>query len=75
MGRDAGRKHHNIISDIQPFKSPIDGTVVSSRRSLRDHEKRHDVIQVGNDRPTRTENAPMRRAGYDVKRAMETARG
>jgi len=36
-----------IINDIQPFISPIDGTVISSRRAYRDHCKRHNVVPTG----------------------------
>jgi hypothetical protein len=63
-----------IVPDIAPFKSPVDNSVVGSRKALREHNKRNDVIQVGNDRVTPRENAPLPRAGYDVKRALETAR-
>jgi hypothetical protein len=64
-----------IMPGIQAFRSPIDGTIIHSRTGLRDHEKRHNVIQVGNDKfPPRTEAAPMPRAGHDIKRALETAR-
>lgn len=33
-----------FIPDIQPFVSPIDGTVINSRTQYRDHCKRHDVV-------------------------------
>jgi hypothetical protein len=39
----------NIIRDVDPFKSPIDGSIIGSRRDLREHEKKHNVRQVGND--------------------------
>ena len=32
-----------IIPDIEPFKSPIDGTMITSRRDLRVHQEQHDV--------------------------------
>lgn len=31
------------------FESPIDGSWIGSREQLRDHEKKHNVKQVGND--------------------------
>lgn len=34
-----------IMPDIEPFVSPVDGTVVSSRSRLREHNKRNDVVQ------------------------------
>jgi hypothetical protein len=63
-----------ILSDISPFRSPVDNSVIGGRASLREHNKRNDVVQIGNDRITPTERAPMRRAGTDIKRALETAR-
>jgi len=40
---------HSIMKDIEPFLSPVDGTYVTSRSELREHEKRHNVRQIGND--------------------------
>ena len=34
---------HMIIEDVKPFKSPIDGTVISSRPHLEAHNRRHGV--------------------------------
>lgn len=36
-----------VYSDIKEFRSPIDGSLISSRASLRDHEQRHGVKQNG----------------------------
>lgn len=38
-----------IIKDIEPFKSPVDGTMITSRSDLREHNIRNNVRQVGND--------------------------
>ena len=50
-----------VVKDIEPFVSPIDKSVVSSRSGLREHEKKHNVRQIGNDwsgssKPTNWEN-------------------
>ncbi len=29
----------SIIRDVDPFQSPIDGSIIGSRRDLREHEK------------------------------------
>lgn len=39
----------HVISDVQPFVSPIDRTLISSRSQVREHERIHGVKQVGND--------------------------
>jgi hypothetical protein len=38
-----------VVSDITPFKSPIDGTIISSRSQIGEHEKKHNVKKIGND--------------------------
>lgn len=32
-----------ICPDIEPFKSSVDGSVITGRRALREHNKRNDV--------------------------------
>jgi hypothetical protein len=64
-----------IMASMRSFVSPIDGKLINSRVALSDHERQHNVIQVGNEKfPKRTEAAPMPRAGHDIKQALETAR-
>tara|TARA_Y100000310_G_scaffold299820_2_gene334983 strand:- start:812 stop:1081 length:270 start_codon:yes stop_codon:yes gene_type:complete len=48
-GKAFSKAAHNIMKDIEPFLSPVDGTYVTSRSELREHEKRHNVRQIGND--------------------------
>ena len=43
---------HNIIRDCysdNPVRSPVDGSMIDSRAKLRDHNRRHGVVDVGND--------------------------
>jgi hypothetical protein len=42
-------KSVHVISDVQPFISPIDRSLISSRSQIREHERIHGVKQVGND--------------------------
>lgn len=35
-----------IMPDIEPFVSPIDGSVITGRRALEEHNKRHNVTNV-----------------------------
>lgn len=53
-----------FIPDIPDFVSPIDGTVVSGRRALRDHCARYDVV------PTQElKGLPEGRPGYTPTKA------
>lgn len=40
----ARRRGPMISRDLPDFVSPIDGSVVSGRRGLREHCRRHDVV-------------------------------
>ena len=42
-------KSHQVMGDIQEFVSPIDKTVIGSRSQIREHERKHNVRQCGND--------------------------
>jgi hypothetical protein len=75
MSRTFGTRPHNLLPDIGEYKSPIDGTVVSSRSTHRDHMRQHNVIEVGNERlKPPADRAPMPRAGNDIKRSLEELR-
>jgi|TARA_R110001583_G_scaffold154138_4_gene305818 hypothetical protein len=55
------KPHLVIVKDIEPFESPIDKSIISSRSGLREHERKHNVRQIGNDwagseRPSNWEN-------------------
>ena len=42
------RQHqlHHIQEDIKPFVSHVDGTLITSRKELREHNKRNNVVQA-----------------------------
>lgn len=64
-----------IMADIGEYTSTLDGTRITSRSQHRDHMKRYDVIEVGNEKVGRSEErAPLRRPGHDIKRAIEELR-
>lgn len=44
-------KRHFIQGDIDSFVSPIDGSVISDRKQLSEHMKRHGVVQAGEFTP------------------------
>jgi len=53
-----------IIGDIEPFVSPVDGTVISSRPHLREHMHRHGLA------PTEDYNKP---GGFWDRKRQERA--
>jgi hypothetical protein len=38
-----------IVRDIEPYRSMIDGTMIDGRKRHRDHLKAHGCLEVGND--------------------------
>ena len=48
-------EHYNslgpmVMPDIQPYKSMIDGSMITSRSVHRDHLRQHNCIEVGNEK-------------------------
>lgn len=46
VGRSEGSKLHYIQPDIQEFVSPVDGTVIRSRKHLRRYMKERNLAHV-----------------------------
>lgn len=42
-------KTFDIMPDIKPYKSMIDGSEITSRSRHREHLKEHGCVEVGND--------------------------
>ena len=38
-----------VMSDIQPYKSMATGEMITSRSSHREHLKKHNLIEIGNE--------------------------
>lgn len=76
MGVGRVKPNLTVIQDIEPYRSPIDRSVISSRSSHRDHMREHGVVEMGNEYPKAREvdRAPTERAGYDIVRSLEASR-
>lgn len=63
-----------IITDIAPYQSIVDRSVIGGRRQHRDHLRAHGCIEVGNEpvKPQARPDMPVGSVGEDVKRAFET---
>jgi ribosomal protein S1 len=49
------KKHYDslgpmVMPDIQPYKSMIDGSMITSRSVHRDHLRQHNCIEIGNEK-------------------------
>lgn len=48
--RDSLVRRIQIMRDIQPYKSMVDGTQITSRSHHRQHLRDHNCIEVGNEK-------------------------
>lgn len=57
-----------VISDIDPYRSVIDGSVIGGRRAHRDHLRAHGCREVGNEKLTeqRSEMSDPKRDAADA---------
>lgn len=66
-----------IRGDIEPFKSVVDGSVISGRAALRNHDKQHNVTNPADFKNEWAAKAKDRQraytpgAGYDKERRRE----
>jgi hypothetical protein len=44
IGRSEPTRAASVSGDIEPFRSTVDGTIIGSRRDLREHNARHGVV-------------------------------
>lgn len=67
----------NVISDIEPYRSPIDGKIIGSRSRHREHMREHNVIEAGTEPLLDRPKPPFQPQGVgeDVKRVIEELGG
>ncbi|MGI9489340.1 MAG: hypothetical protein ACR2RF_26320 [Geminicoccaceae bacterium] len=68
-----GKRSMNLISDIEPFVSVVDWTVIGSRADRREHNKRNKCIDIGSDPAILRPRKPYEPTGVadDIRRAIE----
>lgn len=49
VGFDFDKPFHIQSNSFQPFQSPIDGKMINNRQDLSNHNRQHNVEQVGNE--------------------------
>lgn len=74
--KDAKGRYHYVMPDIQPYKSMIDGRMITSRSEHRAHLKANNCVEVGNDDPAkhikrpRQTNERLERLKYEVNKRL-----
>ena len=59
VAKDKKGTWHYVMPDIQPYKSMIDGRMITSRSEHRAHLKAHGCIEVGNEDPLKPAPKPV----------------
>lgn len=64
---------HTFIPDIAPFRSPVDGSIITGRASLREHNLRNGVVQTEELKglPTRLANPEYKLSKQEVRERRE----
>lgn len=60
-----------VMSDIEEYRSMIDGSMITSRKQHRDHLRAHGCIEVGNEKVGT--DAPSHLAKNEIKTEIKTA--
>lgn len=69
-----------VMPDIQPYKSMIDGSIINSRSTHRDHLRSHGCVEVGNETKYVTAAPPKKEVDWkpeiikQIHHAKEQAR-
>lgn len=62
-----------IMKDIDPYKSVVDGSIIGGRKQHRDHLRARGLVEVGNESVKQQYIAPSDPVA-DIRRAMEEHR-
>ncbi len=49
LAKKNGETFHMVMTDLAPYKSMIDGSMITSRSQHRSHLKQHGCVEVGNE--------------------------
>lgn len=56
---ESNTRSFQVMPDIQPYRSMVDGTVINSRSRHREHLRAHGMVEVGNDSSLRAKQKPL----------------
>ena len=51
-------KSHEVMPDIKPYRSMIDGSIITSRSKHREHLRRHGCIEIGDQTHAQPKGIP-----------------
>lgn len=71
---DDGNEGPQVVRDIEPYRSMIDGSVIDGRKRHRDHLRAHRCVEVGND-TSHMARKPMEVSGPSRKETLHRMLG
>lgn len=60
-----------IVKDIEPFRSTVDGSMITSRSKLREHNKRHNVTFADDYKNQWAKQRKERELHYDTTKSSK----
>lgn len=58
-GEASNTRSFQVMPDISPYMSMIDGTVITSRSKHREHLRDHGCVEIGNDSSLKARPKPL----------------
>jgi hypothetical protein len=76
VSESIGSRNYGVLvcADIQPFKSIVDGTIITGRRALREHNLRNNVTFTEDYRQEWKDKAKIRDKMYSGDRNFDRQR-
>lgn len=62
--------NYYVIGDIQPYKSMVDGSWITSRSHHKSHLKQHGCVEIGNDSSVTNPQPKPRQTAPGLKDAI-----
>lgn len=60
----------HVMSEITPYRSMIDGSMIETRKRHKDHLRQHNCIEVGNEKPDLKEIPEVPGRKEAIKKAL-----
>ena len=71
---ESNRRSANVMSDIEPYKNVVDGSVIGGRKQHRDFLKSRNLVEIGNEKIEKKYEEPPG-LKQDIQRAIEEVGG
>lgn len=60
----------HVMQDIEPYRSVVTGELIGGRHQHREHLKRHNLVEIGNEPVKERKRVPLPPLAPDIKRTI-----